>query len=275
MPVDGIGSPTGGTAFGIAHGARYGAARLSPVEPSWGRLARTGRDPQVSAHLRDASTAVAGHTMILDRRVSLRRILVAVCLAVVVVASCGGNESSLADYTERVKVVVDRAADEYWTLVESPEGAVLTARPDQITNYTPQDLQAALERVRQIEADVEESIDAIDPPGAVAEFHDLFFDFDAGFISAQEALAERAGAAADWYELSESSEMSAYRTALARDKEQCATFEARLNSISEQREDLADTPWLSGDLKATFEAFLGCDGYPENPLEVFRPPPAP
>lgn len=200
------------------------------------------------------------------------RILVAACLAVVV-ASCGGGEASLADYTERVRVVVDRAAEQYWTLVASPEGAVLVAGPDQITEYTPQDLQDALERVRQIEAGVEESIAAIDPPDAIAEIHDLFFKFDEGFISAQEALAAGAGTAADWYELSESPEMSTYRSALAQDKQQCATFEARLNAIADQRETLADTPWLPSDLKETFEAFLGCDGYPENPLDVYRPPP--
>ena len=66
--------------------------------------------------------------------------------------------------------------------------------------------------------------------------------------------------------------MSAYRSALAQDKQQCATFEARLNAIADQRESLADTPWLPSDLKETFEAFLGCDGYPENPLDVYLPP---
>ena len=127
--------------------------------------------------------------------------------------------------------------------------------------------------MRQIEAEVEESIAAIDPPDAIAEIHDLFFNFDEGFISAQEALAAGAGTAADWYELSDSPEMSAYRSALAQDKQQCATFEARLNAIADQRETLADTPWLPSDLKETFEAFLGCDGYPENPLDLYRPPP--
>lgn len=217
--------------------------------------------------------AATGHTMVVSRRFSLRRILIAVCLTVVV-ASCGGGESSLAEYTERVKVVVDRAADQYWALVASPEGAVLVAGPDEILDFTPRDLQVALERVRQIEADVEESIAEIEPPDAVAEFHHQFFDFDAAFITAQEALAAQAGVAVDWYELSESPEMDAYRTALALDKEQCATFEGQLNAISDQREQLADSPWLPRDLKATFEAFLGCDGYPEEPLEVFSPPPA-
>ncbi|MGI9528443.1 MAG: hypothetical protein ACR2NG_01935 [Acidimicrobiia bacterium] len=210
--------------------------------------------------------------MTLDRRVTLRRILIAACLTIVV-ASCGGEEATLADYTEGVKVIVDQAAEQYGTLVASPEGAVLVASPDQITNFTPQDLHRALERVREIEAGVEESIASIDPPDSIAEVHKLFFDFDGGFIPAQEALAAKAGTASDWYELSGSPEMSAYRTALALDKQQCADFEARLNAISDQRENLADTPWIPSDLKEAFEAFFGCDGYPENPLEVFQPPP--
>lgn len=211
--------------------------------------------------------------MFTDRRVTLRRILVSVCVAAVV-ASCGGDDASLTDYTEQVEVVVDRAAEQYWALVASPEGAVLVAEPDELLNFTPQDLQRALQEVRQIEAEVEESMASIDPPDSVAEIHHTFFDFDNSFISAQEALAVRAGMAADWYELSESPEMRAYRTALAQDKQQCAGFEDQLNAISESRESLADTPWIPSDLKAAFEAFLGCDGYPENPLDVHRPPPA-
>lgn len=206
------------------------------------------------------------------RRVTSRRILVAACLAVVV-ASCGGGDQSLADYTERVEVVVDRAAEQYRTLVSSPDGRVLVAGPDELTGFTTQSLQDALEQVRRIEAEVEESIAAIDPPEPVAELHRLFFDFGDGFISAQEALAARAGITADWYELSESPEMIEYRSALAADKERCASFEDRLNAIADQREGLAETPWLPNELKETFEAFLGCDGYPEHPLDVFRPAP--
>ncbi|MGI9641973.1 MAG: hypothetical protein ACR2N9_04235 [Acidimicrobiia bacterium] len=203
----------------------------------------------------------------------MRLILVAACLAIIV-ASCGGEETSLADYSERVKTIVDRAAGQYGMLVASPEGAVLVAGPDQITNFTPQDLHDALQRVRQIEAEVEDSIAAIGPPESIAEIHYLFFNFDDDFIQSQEALATKAGTASDWYELSESREMNAYRTALALDKQQCADFEARLTAISDQRENLADTPWIPSDLKEAFEAFFGCDGYPENPLEVFQPPPA-
>lgn len=204
----------------------------------------------------------------------MRRILASTCLALVVASCGGGDEASLANYTESVRTVVDRAAEDYRSLVASPEGAVLVAGPDEIDAFTPQDLQHAFDHVRQIEAEVEEAISVIVPPAEVAEIHYLFFDFGEGFISAQEAAAARAGTAADWHELSESPEMGAYRAALAKDKQQCRDFEAQLNDISEGRESLAELPWIPGDLKELFNAFLGCDGYPENPHDVYLPPPS-
>jgi hypothetical protein len=206
-----------------------------------------------------------------DWRPSLRRVLVVALLAVLA-ASCGGGELSMSDYTERVGAVVARASQQYGDLVASPQGAVLIADPEQIEDFSPQDLQTALEHVRQIEAEVEASIAAIDPPEQVAEFHDLFFTFGEGFISAQEALAAKAGNTADWEELSESSEMSAYRAALAKDRQDCFDFRSELSTISEQRGDLSETPWIPSDLKEVFSVFLGCDGYPEHPNDVYRPP---
>lgn len=180
----------------------------------------------------------------------------------------------MTDYTERVSVIVEHASEQYGALVTSPQGAVLIAESEQVRDFAPQDLEAALERVREIEAEVEESMAAVDPPDQIAEIHRLFFDFDDGFISAQEALAIRAGAAVDWDELSESPEMIAYRTALAQDKQKCVNFRAQLNAISEQRGDLAETPWIPADLKEVFAVFLGCDGYPEHPDDLYRPPPS-
>ena len=126
--------------------------------------------------------------------------------------------------------------------------------------------------MRRIEAEVDEATAAIDPPEPVSELHNLFFDFDNEFISAQEALAARAGTAADWTELSESPEMAAYRSALAADQQHCFDVQAEVNTIGEQGEAFADTPWVPSALKEIFEVALGCDGYPEHPEDVYRPP---
>lgn len=203
----------------------------------------------------------------------MRRAWVGFCLAVIVATGgCGGGEMTLTEYVDRLNAIVERARRQYEVLVASPPGAVLVAQPEQLTDFTPQDLQAALERVSEIGVEVEEAVDAIEPPEQITDLHDLWFDFDGSFTSAQEALATRAGTAADWEELSESPEMAAYRAALAEDKQTCTDFQAHLDA-TEERGVFADVPWIPGELKEVVEVVLGCQGYPEHPEDVYRPPP--
>ena len=54
--------------------------------------------------------------------------------------------------------------------------------------------------------------------------------------------------------LSESPEMAAYRAALAADKAVCTDIEAQLDATAER-------------------GVLGCEGYPEHPEDLYRPPP--
>lgn len=201
----------------------------------------------------------------------MRRIWTALFVALVLAGCGGGSELSLTEYVDQLNVIVDQARHEYEVLVASPQGGVLVADGADLDDFTPQDLQFAFERVREIEAGVEEATAAIDPPDPVAELHHLFFDFDSEFIVAQEELAVRAGTAVDWQELSDSAEMAAYRTALADDKQGCIDAQSEVNAIGEQREAFADTPWIPGELKELFEVALGCDGYPEHPEDLYRP----
>jgi hypothetical protein len=193
-------------------------------------------------------------------------------VAALLLSACGGGEMSLTEYVDRLNVIVERARQQYEVLVTSSRGGVLIAEPDLLAGFTPQDLQMALEQVREIEAEVDEATAAIDPPEPVAELHNLFFDFDDEFISAQEALAARAGAAGDWNELSASPEMAAYRSALAEDRQHCFEVQAEVNAIGEQGEAFAETPWIPSQLMEIFEVALGCDGYPEHPEDLYRPP---
>jgi hypothetical protein len=150
---------------------------------------------------------------------------------------------------------------------------VLVAEGAQISDFTPEDLQAALERMGEIGVGVQVAVAAIEPPEQVADLHNFWFDFDdESFTSAQEALAARAGTAANWEELSESPEMAAYRAALVEDKQACTDFQAQLNA-TEERGVFADTPWIPGEMKEIVEVLLGCEGYPEHPEDVYRPPP--
>ncbi len=201
----------------------------------------------------------------------LRRVWAGTWL-VLVFAACGGGEMSLTEYVEQLNAIVNRANQQYEELVASPQGAVLVAEEAQLTDFTPQDLQAALERLSEIVVEVGEATDAIEPPEQIADLHNLWFGFHGEFTSAQEALAARAGTAADWEELSESPEMAAYRAALAADKQVCTDIEAQLDATAE-RGAFADVPWIPGELKEVVAGVLSCEAYPEHPEDMFRPLP--
>ena len=187
---------------------------------------------------------------------------------VLIVSSCSDGQTSLTEYVERVNVLVGRALQQYEVLVASPRGAVLVAGPTQFTDFTPQDLQAGLEQMGDIQVELWEAAAAIEPPEEVTDLHNLLFD--ARFTSAREALATRAGTAATWEELSESPEMAAYRTSVAADKQACVDIQAELDATAE-RGVFADTPWIPAELKEVVEAALGCAMWPENPEDMYRP----
>lgn len=194
-----------------------------------------------------------------------------VTVLILMVASCASSELSVTEYVEEVNAIVNRASQRYEALASDGVGAVLVATGAGLGDFTPQDLAEAFQEVRELEAELEKAIGEIDPPTQIADLHDLMFDFDDGFFAAQEAMAVRAGTAASWSELSASPEMEAYRFALAKDKSECEVTQAELNSIAERREAFADAAWVPGELKETFEAVLGCSGYPEHPEDVYRP----
>ena len=205
----------------------------------------------------------------------MRRLVLGGAWLALLISACGGSEMTMTEYVDSLNAIVDQARQQYEELAASAESGVLAAERDELVEFAPRDLQVALVRVRQIEAFVDQSTSAIDPPEQIAELHNFFFDFDSEFISAQEALAVRAGTAIDWNELSNTPEMAAYRMALGEDKQSCIDAQAHVNAIGEQGEAFADTPWIPTELKEIFEVVLGCDGYPEHPEDVYRPPATP
>jgi hypothetical protein len=145
---------------------------------------------------------------------------------------------------------------------------VLSAEGAELESFAPKDLQVGLDEIGVIEAALLESAANVDPPEAVAEFHQLFFDDT--YTKAREALAARASTAADWVELSATPEMDAYRAAVARDKQLCVDVQADLDATAE-RAEFADTPWIPGELKEIVNAVLNCGAFPENPEDVSPP----
>lgn len=197
-----------------------------------------------------------------------RTIPLALCLALLLYG-CGGGEMSLTEYTERINAIEVSA---------SQQGEELAAKTEQITDLTPQDLQAVLEQAKEIRVAVKEATDDIEPPEQVADIHHLVFDWHTEFIPIEEALAARAGTAphtdAGWEELSDSPEMATYRASIAEGKRVCTDFQAKLDA-SEERGVFADTPWIPGEMKEVVERVLGCVWFPEHPEDVYRYPLAP
>jgi hypothetical protein len=192
-------------------------------------------------------------------------------LAVIVVAGgCGGGETSLAEYVERFNDITDEAGRQYGDFAASPQGRVLVAEGEQLIDLTPQDLQAGLEQMGRIERQVLEAAAEMDPPEQVAEFHSIYFALSP-FTAAREALAARAGTAADWEELSATPELAAYRAAIADDKEACNNFAATIDATGD-RSFFSDMPWVPSELSEAVESVLGCEGYPEHPESLYRPP---
>lgn len=199
--------------------------------------------------------------------ITTRRTLPALVL-VLLLCGCGGGELSLTEYTERVNAIEARASE---------QGEELAAAAEEVEDFTPQDLQEMLEEARTIRVEVDEAVRDIDPPEQVADVHELIFDWHADFIATEEALAVLAGSTphtpAGWTELSSSSEMEAYRDAIAEGKQVCVDFQARLD-VTEARGAFADTPWIPGEMKEVVERVLGCVWFPEDPEDVYRYPPA-
>jgi len=206
----------------------------------------------------------------------IRRIIPLALLITFLLAGCGGGEMSLTEYVERINGIFDRGIEQYEPLATSPEGLVLIVgqgshlgiadQEVQLTDFTPHDLHVALEQVAEIQAEALEAAAAIEPPEQIADLHRLYFRE----LPIAE-LAVRAGTAADWYELSESPEMAAYRAALAADNQVCAEFQTVLDATA-ARGVFADTPWIPGELKETVNYALGCDSLPAHPEDAYRPP---
>jgi hypothetical protein len=169
---------------------------------------------------------------------------------------------SLSEYVDEMNTIGARSAQ---------QSEVVFAEAEQIA--TPSDVRAMMERFQPIRIEVLEGLERLDPPELVADLHRLISDWMAKIILAEEALAARASTVAGWEDFSQSSEMAAYRAALAEGKTVCADFQAELDATA-VRGVFADTPWIPSELKEVVDAALGCETFPENPEAVFGQPPA-
>jgi hypothetical protein len=175
---------------------------------------------------------------------------------------CGGGGLSLTGYVDRLNVINGRTV---------PQSEVLISELERST--TPRDVNATMERMVVLRIESVQATEALDPPEQIADLHQLFMGWEKRLLPIEEALAARAGTVAGWEEFYESAEVAAYRAALVEGKQVCVEFQTRLDATA-KRGVFADTPWIPAALSEVVEARLGCDLFPEEPENVFRPVPA-
>ncbi|MGI9647775.1 MAG: hypothetical protein ACR2OI_04575 [Acidimicrobiia bacterium] len=217
-------------------------------------------------------------TILFEVFMSARGMIRVALLASLALSGCGGSELTMTEYVDAVDAIFAQGISRYEVLVESPEGGVLIAGQGehfgfdgegaQLTDFTPQDLHVVLEQLAEIQDEALEAAHDIDPPEQLEELHELYFR-ELPIAD----LAARAGTATDWYELSDSPEMAAYRTSLAADNAVCVDFQAKLDATNASGA-FADAPWMPTRLTEIVDYALGCTDLPSNPEDAYRPPPA-
>jgi len=191
----------------------------------------------------------------------VRRVMVGLGVGMLL-SGCGGGALSLTGYVDRLNAVNDRLNSQAEVLISDLERST-----------TPGEVSATMERMAALRIESVQAAEEIDPPEQIADLHYLFLSWEKRLLPIEEAFAARAGTVVGWEELFESAELAAYRTALVEGKQGCIEFQARLDATA-SRGVFADTPWIPSALSEIVAVRLGCDLFPENPEDVFRPIPA-
>ncbi len=190
----------------------------------------------------------------------MRRLLVGLGVGLLL-SGCGGGDLTLTEYVDRLNAINDRTA---------PQADALISELEQAT--TPAEAGATVERMMALRIESVEATEALEPPEVIADLHELTLSWEKRLLPIEESFAARAEAVSGWEEFFESAEVEAYRAALVEGKQVCAEFQAKLDATAE-RGAFADAPWLPPALKEVVEARLGCELFPDDPENVFRPLP--
>ena len=174
---------------------------------------------------------------------------------------CGADGLSLTGYVDHLNVIDGRTV---------PQMEVLISELERST--TPKDVNGTMEQMVALRLESVQATEALDPPEQIADLHQLFQGWEKRLLPIEEAMATRAGTVAGWEEFYESAEVAAYRAALVEGKQVCVEFQTRLDATA-KRGVFADTPWIPAALSEVVEVRLGCDLFPEEPENVFRPVP--
>jgi len=196
------------------------------------------------------------------------RVLISMLLALsVVLAACGSEELSLAEYMERIDAAATEAGE---------QGEKLVTAASELGDVTPPQLKAFLETgLAELRIPLQETVDELTPPDQLAGLHESMWGWHADLIAVETTLASRVGetedTAAGWTALSDSPQMEEYRAAIAEGKRLCSGFQSELDAITEVG-GFSDAPWMPGELRGVVETALGCQWFPDRPEDIYRYP---
>jgi hypothetical protein len=175
----------------------------------------------------------------------MRRTLASACI-VFVFAACGGGTLSLTEYSKLLQSASFAMSDEF---------DVLEAQWASVT--TVEDGKEVLDGAVAIRTDMQNSLTDMDPPEALADFHEDLVALLGRILAAQQAWAVRAETAGSLDELQTSSAALAYWELDAQMAPVCLELQSRLDATTE-REIFAEVPWIPGEMKEVVSLFVSC-----------------
>ncbi len=193
---------------------------------------------------------VDGSTVAVDWRVRLRGVWGGACL-VLVVAACGSGSLSLSEYAAQGQAVVEVMEDRIDTL--DAEWDSQTPTVERARAYWDRRLEARVEAL--------EGLQALDPPGGIAELAGTGMDLFTRLVGAEEALAVRVASfetvteAEQWWNTAEGKAVRAVEEEI---DTLCHVFQAMYDATIE-RAIVSDVPWISPEMKEIVQIDVGCE----------------
>lgn len=175
-------------------------------------------------------------------------------------AACGSSEPAMPEYGERLNEIVDTySADAEAAWVEFIA----------VSDPALEDLRKLFDRDVVTRRAVEEAFLDLDPPGEIADVHDLLVEWLVALTGAEEDLVGRIAAVGSLDEFLGSSEYRVFEETLIEGADVCRELQSELDATA-ARGVFADTPWMPSDLKEVVDAVIGCESIPDDLDPTFR-----
>ena len=182
----------------------------------------------------------------------MRTIVIAICLALVM-ASCGADRLTEAEYAEEVESLTTTLFQRIEDLSQATGVPAGTSTMEDLRTYY-NELAAAFRELW-------EGLEALQPPEDSAEDHVLSIDLAGGkaaafrFLKAKIQIVD--GSRDELQQLFDSPEAAAVATARDEMIAFCQEGQADFDATAD-REVFGDTPWLPSELQEVIQVVLGC-----------------